>query len=81
MSLLAYTTSSCLVYSDGAVSEEGKVEPSAQVKGVWDSVVSWMKMAVDYIALDNTVEAVPSSLPHGRVNEALVEKGRDQFVL
>ena len=47
--------------------EEVREEPSAQVKGVWDSVVSWMKMAVDYIALDNTVEALPNSVPHGRV--------------
>ena len=44
--------------------EEG---PSSQVKGVWDSVVSWMKMAVDYIALDSPTESLPIAPPHGQV--------------
>ncbi len=66
---------SLIVQLGGAAVEEGKEEPSAQVKGVWDSVVSWMKMAVDYIALDSTVEALPNSMPHGRVKGCLERGG------
>ena len=39
----------------------GSEQPSAQVKGVWDSMVSWMKTAVDFIAKVDTAEADPSS--------------------
>ena len=41
--------------------KERKEEPSAHVRGLWDSVVSWMKMAVDFVAQDSTAEAEPSS--------------------
>ena len=40
--------------------KKGEGEPSSQMKGVWDSVVSWMKMAVDFIALDSTTELLPA---------------------
>ncbi len=49
------------------VDKETGEEPSSQVKGIWDSVVSWMKMAADYIALDGTIESLPNSVPHGKV--------------
>ncbi len=42
--------------------------PSAQTKSMWDSVVSWMKMAVDFVAVDSTAEVAPTALPHGKVN-------------
>ena len=50
--------------------KEGEGEPSSQVKGVWDSVVSWMKMAVDFIALDSTTESLPGGAPHGKASKA-----------
>lgn len=50
--------------------KESEGGPSSQVKGVWDSVVSWMKMAVDFIALDSTAESLPSSAPHGKASKA-----------
>lgn len=55
--------------SFAAVSKEdaGREQPSSQAKGVWDSVVSWMKMAVDFIALDSTADSLPSAAPHGKV--------------
>ena len=52
--------------------KEGEGEPSSQVKGVWDSVVSWMKMAVDFIALDSTTESLPGGAPHGKASKAAV---------
>lgn len=33
------------------------------LKNMWDSVVSWMKMAVDFIALDSPAEADPYGPP------------------
>ena len=58
----------CMRYFMFAVdAKEPEEEPSSQAKGVWDSVVSWMKMAVDFIALDSTSESLPSAVPHGRV--------------
>lgn len=33
------------------------------LKNMWDSVVSWMKMAVDFIALDSPAEADPDETP------------------
>ena len=35
-------------------------QPSAAIRSMWDSVVSWMKVAVDFIA---TEEAVPAATP------------------
>ena len=35
-------------------------QPSAAIRSMWDSVVSWMKMAVDFVA---TEEAVPAATP------------------
>ena len=46
---------------------EGGQEPTPQVKGIWDSVVSWMKMAVDFVAIDTTNESLPAAPPCGRV--------------
>ena len=50
--------------------KECEGEPSSQVKGVWDSVVSWMKMAVDFITLDSTTESLPGGAPHGKASKA-----------
>ena len=39
------------------------------LKAMWDSMVCWMKMAVDFVALDRPVEAEPCSTPSpGRVS-------------
>ena len=37
-----------------------KQPPSAVIRSMWDNVVSWMKMAVDFIASDNPAEADPT---------------------
>lgn len=37
--------------------------PPQQVKGMWDSVVSWMKMAVEFITVDGAAEPDPSATP------------------
>ena len=45
-------------------------QPSASIKSMWDSVVSWMKTAVDYIAYEeNPEDATPTSAlsPIGKV--------------
>ena len=45
-------------------------QPSASIKTMWDSVVSWMKTAVDYIAFENPedVMATKTISPHGKVH-------------
>ena len=53
---------------DGATKVNQAIEqPSAHAKSMWNSVVSWMKMAVDFIALDSTIESLPTTMPHGKV--------------
>ena len=45
-------------------------QPSASIRTMWDSVVSWMKTAVDYIAFENPEDvAMATSVmaPHGKV--------------
>ena len=38
---------------------------SASIKGMWDSVVTWMKQAVDFVTVDDTVEdADPMTTPN-----------------
>lgn len=49
---------------------EAGQEPTPQVKGIWDSVVSWMKMAVDFVAIDATNESLPAAPPYGRVRSS-----------
>ena len=41
------------------MSHESDAYPSAHARGMWDNVVSWMKMAVDFISKDSTAEPVP----------------------
>ena len=53
-----YTVQSWL--SGEEVDLGGDTQPSAAIRSMWDSVVSWMKMAVDFIA---TEEAVPAATP------------------
>ena len=48
----------------------GDGQPSVAIKSMWDSVVSWMKMAVDFIAADNPPEADPVDTP------SLITKGK-----
>ncbi len=38
-----------------------KRPPSVVIRSMWDNVVSWMKMAVDFIASDNPAEADPTN--------------------
>ena len=41
----------------------GDGQPSVVIRSMWDSVVSWMKIAVDFIAADNPPEADPVDTP------------------
>ena len=58
MSYPVYTVHSWLLGEE--VDSGGDTQPSAAIRSMWDSVVSWMKMAVDFIA---TEEAVPAATP------------------
>ena len=40
----------------GSSSSCEEEQPSASIKSMWDSVVSWMKTAVDYIAYEENPE-------------------------
>ncbi len=56
----------CMAESVGGVSHQ----PTAHVRGVWNSVVSWMKMATDFISKDNNglTESVETMATRGKVN-------------
>ena len=50
--------------------QPSREQPSASIRTMWDSVVSWMKTAVDYIAFENPDDvAMATSIvsPHGKV--------------
>ena len=52
------------------LSQSLEEQPSASIKSMWDSVVSWMKTAVDFIAFENPEEATKTDAlsPHGKVH-------------
>ncbi len=59
-----------LLFSASGVSMPEDGQSSVAIKSMWDNVVSWMKMAVDYIAFDGSTEAEPTGTPspRGRVS-------------
>ena len=55
--------------SGSSLSPHNEEQPSASIKSMWDSVVSWMKTAVDFIAYENPEDATLSNAlsPIGKV--------------